>query len=129
MRSQSCCRLRTSFPMYSSELLRLASKRESTFSSQSFVFTALQLSAYLLSAIASCLYSIREAALLKKFGDNCKPKRNLIGERHKFNTRRQNSGESVDHYITDLRTLPASCKYGSLVNDLVTSQLVAGISI
>ena len=54
---------------------------------------------------------------------------NLIGERHKFNTRRQNSGESVDHYITDLKTLAASCEYGSLVSDLVTSQLVAGISI
>ena len=72
MGSQSCCRLRTSFPMYSSELLRLASKRESTFSSQSFVFTALQLSAYLLSAIASCLYSIREqnSHNLQPFGNS-----------------------------------------------------------
>ena len=43
------------------------------------------------------------------------------------NTRRQNSGESVDHYITDLKTLAASCEYGDLVNDLITSQLVAGI--
>ena len=40
------------------------------------------------------------AALFKKFEDYCKPKRNLIVERYKFNTRRQNPGESVDHYIT-----------------------------
>ena len=41
------------------------------------------------------------------------------------NTGRQNSEESVDHYITDLKTLAASCEYGDLVNDLC--QLVAGI--
>ena len=67
------------------------------------------------------------AALFKKFEDYCKPKRNLIVERHKFNTRRQNPGELIDHYITDSKTLAASCEYGSLVNDLITSQLVAGI--
>lgn len=67
------------------------------------------------------------AALFKKFDDYCKPKRNLIVERHKFNTRRQNPGEAVDHYITELKTLAASCEYGNLTNDLITSQLVAGI--
>lgn len=61
------------------------------------------------------------AALFKKF------EQNLIVERHKFNTRRQKSGESVDHYITDLKTLAASCDYGSLESDLITSMLVAGI--
>ena len=65
---------------------------------------------------------ITVAALFKKFEDYCKPKRNLIVERHKFNTRRQNPGESIDHYFTDLKTLAASCEYGSLVNDLITSQ-------
>jgi hypothetical protein len=70
---------------------------------------------------------ITVAAIFKKFEDYCKPKRNLIVERHKFNTRRQNPGEPVDHYITDLKTLAASCEYGNLVNDLITSQLVAGI--
>ena len=57
------------------------------------------------------------AALFKKFEDYCKPKRNLIVERYKFNTRRQNPGESVDHYITELKTLAASCEYGDLIND------------
>ena len=45
------------------------------------------------------------AALFKKFEDYCNPKRNLIVERHKFNTRRQNLGQL----------------------NLITSQLVAGI--
>ena len=49
----------TRFTCCSSEFLRLASKRESTFSSRSFIFTALQLNGYLLLAIASCLDSIR----------------------------------------------------------------------
>jgi hypothetical protein len=46
---------------------------------------------------------ITVAALFKKFEDYCKPKRNLIVEQHKFNTRRQNPGEPVDPYITDLK--------------------------
>ena len=70
---------------------------------------------------------ITVAALFKKFEDYCKPKRNLIVERHKFNIRRQNPGKSVDHYITELKTLAASCEYGNLTDDLITSQLVAGI--
>jgi hypothetical protein len=69
------------------------------------------------------------AAPFKKFEDYCKPKRNLIVEQRKFNTRRQNLGEPVDHYITDLKTLAALCEYGNLVNDLITSQLVAGIQL
>ena len=70
---------------------------------------------------------ITVASLFKRFDDYCKPKLNLIVERHKFNTRRQNPGEAVDHYITELKTLAATCEYGNLTNDLITSQLVAGI--
>ena len=51
------------------------------------------------------IQEIMVAALFKKFEDYCNPKRNLIVERHKFNIRRQNPGESVDHYITELETL------------------------
>ena len=67
------------------------------------------------------------AALFKKFEDYCKPQRNLIVERHKFNTRKQNPSESIDQYVTELKTLAASCEYGELTDGLITSQLVAGI--
>lgn len=70
---------------------------------------------------------ITVAALLKKFEDYCKPKGNLIVERHKFNTKRQNPGESVDHCIAELKTLAPWCENGDLANDLTTSQLVARI--
>ena len=61
------------------------------------------------------------AELFKKFEDYCKPKRNLIVERHKFNTRRQHPGEAIDHYLTELKV----CEFENLANDLITNQLVA----
>ena len=41
----------------------------------------------------------------EKFDGYFIPKRNDIFERVKFNKRRQNEGESVDHFITALHTL------------------------
>ena len=45
----------------------------------------------------------------EKFDGYFIPKRNDIFERAKFNKRRQNEGESVDHFITALRTLLEHC--------------------
>ena len=39
----------------------------------------------------------------------------------------KNPGESVDHYITEIKTSAAYCEYGGLTNNLIMSQLVAGI--
>ena len=66
-------------------------------------------------------------ALFKNLEDYCKPHGNLIVERHIFNTRKQNPSESIDQYVTKLKTLAVSCEYGELTDDLITSQLVAGI--
>ena len=71
---------------------------------------------------------ITTAILFDKFEAHCKPKRNLVVERHRFLTREQLPGESVDQYVTELRTLAASCEWGDLKDDLICSRIVSGIS-
>ena len=66
--------------------------------------------------------------LFGKFEVYCKPKKNLVVEWHSFLTRDQAAGESVDQYVTKLRTLSASCEWGELKDNLICSQVVSGIS-
>ncbi len=50
----------------------------------------------------------------------------IVSARHTFYTRHQTSSESVDEYITDLRTLAHDCEFGTLVDKFIASQLVSG---
>lgn len=70
---------------------------------------------------------VTTAILFAKFEAHCKPKKNLVVERHHFLTREQVPSESVDQYVTELRTLAASCKWGDLKDDLICSRIVNGI--
>lgn len=63
----------------------------------------------------------------KKFDRYFIPKRNDIFERAKFNKRRQNEGESVDHFITALHTLSEHCSYGDMRDQLIRDLIVVGI--
>ena len=71
---------------------------------------------------------ITTAILFNKFEAHCKPKKNLVVERHRFLTREQLPGESVDQYVTELRTLAASCEWDDLKDDLICGRIVSGIS-
>ena len=71
---------------------------------------------------------VTAAIVFAKFDAHCKPKKNLVVERHRFLTREQLPGESLDQYVTELRTLAASCEWGNLKDDLVCSRIVNGIS-
>ena len=66
--------------------------------------------------------------LFAKFEAYCKPQKNLVFERHRFLTRDQAAGESVDQYVTELRTLAASCEWGELKDDLICSRVVSDTS-
>jgi hypothetical protein len=63
----------------------------------------------------------------EKFDGYFIPKRNDIFERVKFNKRRQNEGESVDHFITALHTLSEHCGYGDMRDQLIRDLIVVGI--
>ncbi len=65
--------------------------------------------------------------ILEKFTSYCKPKRNIIWERHVFNTRSQQPDESIDQYATDLKIKAMSCEFGTLKDCLIRDRIVCGI--
>ena len=65
---------------------------------------------------------ITTAILFDKFEAHCKPKKNLVVEQHRFLTKEQLPGESVDQCVTEVRTLAASCEWGDLKDDLMCSE-------
>ena len=62
-----------------------------------------------------------------KFESHFVKRRNVIFERGKFNSQRQEEGEPVDTFITDLYTLAVHCQYGELHDELIRDNLVVGI--
>jgi len=63
----------------------------------------------------------------EKFDSYFNPKRNVIFERYKFNSRIQESGESVDSFVTALYSLIETCEYGNIKNELIRDRIVIGI--
>jgi hypothetical protein len=64
---------------------------------------------------------------LKKFDEYCKPKRNLTVERHIFNSRMQQPGESFDQYVTDPRLKVKTCEYGAMADEMIKDRIVVGV--
>ncbi|KAJ3661691.1 hypothetical protein Zmor_006078 [Zophobas morio] len=50
------------------------------------------------------------AIVLNKFGDHCKPRRNVIYERYCFLKIRQKEGQSFDAYVTELKNAAMKCE-------------------
>ena len=48
-------------------------------------------------------------------------------ERHKFNIRNQEENESIDQYVTELRTLASTCEFENLKDGLIRDRIVCGI--
>ena len=53
--------------------------------------------------------------------------RNIIFERAKFNMRKQEGGESVDSFITNLYALAEHCGYNALHDEMIRDRLVVGL--
>ena len=64
--------------------------------------------------------------LFTKFEDYCKPRKNVIMERYKFNIRVQRKDETADQYVTELKLIAKNCKFGSLEDELIPDRLVYG---
>ena len=54
-----------------------------------------------------------------KFEEHFIKKRNVIYERAKFNSRKQEEGEPVDSFITDLHALAEHCEYKDLHDEMI----------
>ena len=63
----------------------------------------------------------------EKFDSHFVKKRNVIFERAKFNMRKQETGEGVDNFITDLYALAEHCGYGTLHDQMIRDRLVVGL--
>ncbi|XP_068687738.1 uncharacterized protein [Montipora foliosa] len=66
--------------------------------------------------------------VLQKFEEHCEPKKNVSYERYKFFSRAQESGETIDQYVTVLRKLSETCEFGTLRNSLIKDRIVLGVS-
>ena len=65
--------------------------------------------------------------IIEKFDEYCNPRKNVTWERHKFNTRNQQPGESIDQYVTDLKTKAQTCEFDDLKDSLIRDRIVCGI--
>lgn len=65
--------------------------------------------------------------LKKKFCELCTPQKNIIMERHKFNSRNQKPQEKYQSNFADLKTLAQTCEYGALKDELIRDRVVCGI--
>ena len=64
--------------------------------------------------------------LVKKHHD---PTPSVTVQRHKFNTRVRQQGESVVNFLAALRTLSEHCEFGDCINDMLRDRLVCGASM
>ena len=55
------------------------------------------------------------------------PKPSTIVERFKFNSRNQQSGESISNYVANLRQMTEFCDFGISLEDMLRDRLVCGI--
>ena len=72
--------------------------------------------------------SKRLGVLFQKFENYCNPRRNITFERHKFFTCIQEPTESIDQYVTELRTKASTCEFGELCKSYIRDRIVCGIS-
>ena len=56
-----------------------------------------------------------------------KPKRIVIYERYKFQTRNQNPGESIVDYIASIKKLARTCDYSDNLKDMLRDRFVIGL--
>lgn len=65
--------------------------------------------------------------IMEKFQAYCEPRKNITWERHVFNTCNQEVGETIDQYVTKLKTKARSCEFGALKDSLIRDRIVCGI--
>lgn len=68
------------------------------------------------------------AHVLKKFDEHCEPRTQVIYECYRFNIRKQEEGENVSTYLTELRTIARNCDHESITpEEILRDRLVLGI--
>lgn len=65
--------------------------------------------------------------IVAAFDERIIPKRNVIYERYKFGLAKQESGESVDQFVSNLKSLAKSCDYNTMEEELIRDKIVLGV--
>lgn len=66
--------------------------------------------------------------IIEAFDSFCVPKKNESVCRYKFFHRKQNTDESFDDFLTELRKLSLDCSFGTLKDSLIRDQILSGIN-
>ena len=66
--------------------------------------------------------------IIKTLHDHFQPKRSVIMERFKFNTRVRQENESIATYIAELKQLAVFCEFGNTLEDMLRDRLVCGVN-
>ncbi|XP_064646192.1 uncharacterized protein LOC135499377 [Lineus longissimus] len=70
---------------------------------------------------------VEYAPLIQKFEEYCTPQKNVTFERHRFNSRIQQEGESFDCFLTDIKIKAKDCEFDTLRDSLIKDRIVFGI--
>ena len=68
------------------------------------------------------------ASVIAKFDVYCEPRTQVIYERYRFNNRKQEPGENIATYLTELKTIATNCKHDEITADeILRDRIVLGI--
>ncbi|XP_055680308.1 uncharacterized protein LOC129788359 [Lutzomyia longipalpis] len=73
--------------------------------------------------VTSLTYKQMKDILKEKF----MPKKSVTAERFKFYGRKQEEGESITDYVSELQLLASSCKFGQFLKEALRDKLVCGV--
>ena len=66
--------------------------------------------------------------VLAKFDEYCEPRTQVIYERYRFNNRKQEQGESISAYVTEMRVIAKNCALEEITPDeILRDRLVLGV--
>ena len=66
--------------------------------------------------------------LKKKFEDYVNPRKNTVFERYKFWECKQQEGETIDQFITELKTRSRSCEFEDQTDSMIHDRIVFGVT-
>ena len=64
----------------------------------------------------------------RNFKNTVNQKENVSDERYKFFSRAQESGETIDQYVTVLKNVSETCEFGTQKNSLIKDRIVLGVN-
>ncbi|XP_065921947.1 uncharacterized protein [Magallana gigas] len=66
--------------------------------------------------------------ILAEFDKHCDPKKNDTVERYQFYSRNQQSGDTFDKFLADIRILADTCNFGTLIESMIRDRIICGVS-